>query len=134
MSVTELQECQAVLGDEDFLISGCHVASVLTYFTHFRVESPTSQSLCLMSPVETVLRILPDIVQFFSFDLRSSNVRRLKFPSPNRKFARTFRLDKVVYAAPRERRERLSYLRIVPILDKDPRLIFLVNSFLLIPV
>lgn len=35
MNVTELQECHAVLGDEDFLISGCHVASDLTYFTQF---------------------------------------------------------------------------------------------------
>lgn len=138
MNVTELQECQAVLGDEDFLISGCHVASVLTYFTQFprRIanEPIAVSNVSRGNRTSNITRYRPVFLFRPTIEQRSTFEISLVVFSPNRKFARTFRLDKVVYAAPRERRERLSYLRIVPILDEDPQLIFLVNSFLLIPV
>lgn len=115
----ELQECRAVLGDEDFLISGCRVASDLTYFTQFprRVANqPIAVSNVSSKPYFQYYQISS------SFSLSTCNratfERRLKFPSssslrtarsiekPGRwKFDRTYRLDNLVYAAPRERRK-----------------------------
>lgn len=82
MNVTELQEYHAVLGDEDFLISGCHATSNLTYFTQFPrriANEPIAVSNVPPKPYFEYYQVLSSFS--LSTDNRATFERRLKFPS-----------------------------------------------------